>query len=86
MYIVFYLRVSDKRICQCILILHFGIIIHPAPPLTQSVLSVVHKKASKDLFISMLVLKMKTKDNFDVTLGDLLCIVILRKRLKRSIW
>ena len=47
--------------------MHFGIIIHPAPPLTQSVLLVVHKKASKELIQKNV--SAQDKDYFDVTLG-----------------
>ena len=62
-----YLQVSDKEIWQCWLILHFGIIIQPAPPLTQSVLLVVHKKASKELIQKNVCAE--DKDYFDVILG-----------------
>ena len=47
--------------------MHFGIIIHPAPPQTQSVLFVVHKKASKELIQKNV--SAQDKDYFDVTLG-----------------
>ena len=47
--------------------MHFGTIIHPAPPQTQSVLFVVHKKASKELIQKNV--SDQDKDYYDVTLG-----------------
>ena len=47
--------------------MHFGITIHPAPPLTQSVLFVVHEKVSKELIQKNV--SGQDKDYFDVTLG-----------------
>ena len=50
--------------------MHFGIIIHRAPPRTQSVLLVVHKKAPKQLFQKNI--SAQDKDYFDVTLDSFL--------------
>ena len=77
--------------------MHFGITIHPAPPPTQSVLFVVHKKASKELIQKNV--SDQDKDYYDVTLGYfkhcnfvdagnglMSHYPVRKKRLKQSIW